>query len=594
MAGNIVWDDEKSDAGIVWDDEPKPALKQSLGQRFMKGIGDISSAPEVVASMGTGLVGQALGGYAGMLGAVLPGPEGQGAKWSENVANAMTYQPRNEAGKKALDLMGQGFEKVNEKLGDVGGAVGGEVGRSIGETALPVAMTLAPVPKVARAIRQNPTFTAFPKSRPEAGFVTPAGEAVPAKDVLFARQNQGRLAAHELAQKHGIVTNPAETNPTKKNRILTEAAGEGDVNARLSQTNQPKWNEMARSDPDIDIAAHMPLDENTLGALRNRAGQSSEQIAQLGTMYPTDTHMSQIAGLRQKPTIGGKAAADEINKRVNETLDLIRGGSTDGSVNGASSAELLRNIRELRHDARQFYKDTTGDPTKLAAAEANMKIANILEDIVDTNLTGMADQNPYGGFRELGQQFKNDRRTMAKSYAMEDALDMNTKEIDPHKIAKVGKADNAMTGHFADMSKIVGNFPEAAQFGARGKPLMVSHIYRNTPPALLGGAIGAAFGPAGMGMGLTAGAGVGELLSRSLANRMPGAKSQARGVSPVPRSMWDLSDVDPLNPRPTSDINTISRDIGGRGTPPPAGMPGDIDPKLLSVILKALRDTKEQ
>jgi hypothetical protein len=166
--------------------------------------------------MGTGLVGQVLGGFHG-LGTMIGG--GGLDKAVENVqstANALTYQPRNEAGRKALDLMGQGFEKVNEKLGDVGGAVGGEVGRSIGETALPVAMTLAPVPKVARAIRQNPTFTAFPKSRPEAGFVTPAGETVPAKDVLFARQNQGRLAAHELAQKYGVVTNPTETDLGKQ------------------------------------------------------------------------------------------------------------------------------------------------------------------------------------------------------------------------------------------------------------------------------------------------------------------------------------------------------------------------------------------
>ena len=106
--------------------KPTPALKQSLGQQFMKGVGNISAAPEVVASMGTGLVGQVLGGFHG-LGTMIGG--GGLDKAVENVqstANALTYQPRNEAGKKALDLMGQGFEKVNEKLGDVGGAVGGE------------------------------------------------------------------------------------------------------------------------------------------------------------------------------------------------------------------------------------------------------------------------------------------------------------------------------------------------------------------------------------------------------------------------------------------------------------------------------------
>jgi hypothetical protein len=560
--------------------EPTPALKQSLGQQFMKGIGDISSAPEVIANMGTGLVGQAAGGLHGLGTLLTGGGLDKAVAASQNTADALTYQPRNQAAKQALDLMGRGFGAVNEKLGEVGGTVGGEVGRSIGENALPVAMTLAPVPKVARAIRESPTFTALPKSRPQAGFVTEGGDVIPADQVRFARENQGRMAANELAQKHGVAVNPTETNPTLGNKVRSEMAGTTEANVKLSQANQPKWNEMARSDPDINISKNMPLDENTLNALRGNAAQSSEQISKMGTMLPTEEHLAKISGLREEPTIGGKAQANEINTRVNEALDLLRGGTTDGSVQGVSAATLLENIRKLRHSARQFYKDTTGDPTKLAAAEANMKIANILEDVVDSNLTS-------SGFRELGEQFKKDRRTMAKSYALEDALDLNTKNIDPHKIARVGKADNAMTGNFADMSKIVGNFPEIAQANASGRPILVSHLSRNTPLAIAGGLLGAPFGPGGIGTGALLGTGAGELLSRQFANAMPGAKSQARAANPVPRSMWDLSDVDPLDQRPI--IGQVMPRTGPTGVPS-----GTADPVILNAMLKALRSGRKK
>ena len=103
--------------------------------------------------------------------------------------------------------------------------VGGDAGRTIGENALPVALTVAPVPKVARSIRANPKFTAFPKSRPTAGFVSESGDVIPAKDVGYARENAPKLEAQEIAQKHGIVTDPSLTNPTSTQSHGSGASG---------------------------------------------------------------------------------------------------------------------------------------------------------------------------------------------------------------------------------------------------------------------------------------------------------------------------------------------------------------------------------
>lgn len=527
--------------------KPEAPAAPSMGQQFMKGIGNISSAPEVLANLATSGLGQVAGGFHG-LGTVLTG--GGLDKAVENVQNtagALTYQPRNQAAKKAVNLLGEGMEAANTKLGDVGEAVGGNAGRTIGESALPVALTVAPVPKLVKSFRENPALTAFPKSRPEAGFVDDQGNVVPAKDVLYARQNAPKLEAHELAQKHGIVTDPSLTNPTRTNRYAVSHAGEKEVAARLAMENEPKWNKIFAADPDIDIQA--PLSIDAIKARRARAAESSEKIAQLGDMGTGDYHIQQIEALRQKPTIGSKDVANKVNTRVNETLDLVR--------NGAKASDLLTNIQQLRQYAREMMNKSDAGPAENAAAKANLKIANILEDVVDSNLYRMADENPYGGFKELGDAYRQDRRTMAKTYAMEDAFDVNNKRVDPSKVAKMTAVDNAMTDHFADVGKIAGVFPEIAEYGARMKGMPDVHLSRYGLPGVVGGAIGGILGMAGgpaaavggTSMGGITGAALGELSARALRNRVTTPSVQARGVSPVPRSLWDLSDVDPLGPR---------------------------------------------
>jgi len=87
----MEWSDEDVAPATLAERVTKPTSAPTMGSQFMKGVGDISSAPEVVAHLGTGMLGQAVGGLAGLAGTVLPGPEGQGAKWSVKVGNALTY-----------------------------------------------------------------------------------------------------------------------------------------------------------------------------------------------------------------------------------------------------------------------------------------------------------------------------------------------------------------------------------------------------------------------------------------------------------------------------------------------------------------------
>jgi len=524
---------------------PAPKALPTTWDHLKKGAANIYAAPEVLTNLATGFAGQALGGYAGLAGSLLPGEQGQGAKWSEKVAHALTYEPRTDAAKYALGKVGEGFEYANTKVGDVGESVGGNAGRTIGESALPAMLAAAPLPKVVRNIRANPEFTMLPKSRATAGFVSESGDVVPAKDVLYARENAPKLEAGELAQKHGIAIDPSLTNPTRLNRLAVEQAGVGDTANALAMHNESRWNKIAASDPDINIQA--PLSIDNIKAVRERAAEPIAAIGNTGVVPVGEWHLAEIDGLRMKHGISNSDSATAVNGVVDRATTMLKGGM--------DAADVLDNISQLRKDSRTIYKKLDAGPAEIAKADASLKIANTLEDMIDTHLSGLAERNPHGGFAELGDAYRQGRRSMAKSYAMEDAFDANTRQIDPIKMAKMTAKDNAATGHIADIGKIAGVFPEVSELGTRAKPLMDTRLSKYGMPGLLGSGIGGVAGAmmgsptAGMALGGLGGAFTGEALSRALRNRVVTPEVQARGISPVPRSMWDLSDVDPLGPR---------------------------------------------
>lgn len=83
----------------------------------------IGAAVEPNLSLLTGAVSGPLSGYAGMLGSVLPGEEGQGSRWTQAIQNALTYKPITQGGKDANSVISYPFEKLAEGADWAGGKV---------------------------------------------------------------------------------------------------------------------------------------------------------------------------------------------------------------------------------------------------------------------------------------------------------------------------------------------------------------------------------------------------------------------------------------------------------------------------------------
>lgn len=83
-----------------------------------------AAAPtEIALSMGTGGLSTALGGLAGLIGAALPGEEGQGADVSKWVQDTFTYQPRTRAAQDIMSQLapvGEFFQDLEQGAGDIG------------------------------------------------------------------------------------------------------------------------------------------------------------------------------------------------------------------------------------------------------------------------------------------------------------------------------------------------------------------------------------------------------------------------------------------------------------------------------------------
>lgn len=181
-------------------------LKKSVASGYLQNAANLASS----------IPAQVIGGLVGGARALFPGEQGVGAKWSEKVSNALTYQPVTKAAQDQAAAIAYPFEKANEGLGYVGEQVGGNAGRTIGENLIPVVSTVAPGPKMlrkARAAEEGKNANRFPVRDETTG----ATSYYAPEDVAWARKNPELLAAHEILRKYDIATDPSKTNPTNAN-----------------------------------------------------------------------------------------------------------------------------------------------------------------------------------------------------------------------------------------------------------------------------------------------------------------------------------------------------------------------------------------
>jgi len=399
------------------------------------------------------------------------------------VANTPEYT--GEASQQLIAFIGENISKGAEWISEKTGLPVSDVENMIGTASLAIpaiARKTSEVASIAAADVKAGTRLAFDES------LTAREQRLSSKDY----QRGPQIEAAKDAQRLGLAIPPEVAQPGVGARLLSSVAGE-EGPARLSKVNEQNVRRVALNelglDKDTQLNSVTPFKE-----ARAQVAAPYNKVRQLPAMVADDVTLSALDALMPDSTLIG----------ANTSTKAITGIITDAKKKvskGINGDDLLRNVEQLRKRSRKVYNNKSADVAALDRADVEIGVANVLESMIESNIF-----NP-----KLLAEFKGARTQMAKSYAYQDATDLNTGFVNANKLAERTSKDNALTGDIATMGRIAGNFPDA--FGGASKELLFNKFRRaglaGTAGGLagyavgdgIGGAIGAATGAAGATIG---------------------------------------------------------------------------------------------
>jgi hypothetical protein len=318
---------------------------------------------------------------------------------------------------------------ANAAIRGVGGAVSGG------------AMTLAVDPE------KTGTGAAIGAAIPVVGMAAGAvgkklGERAASKAQALAPRQQEFAVAKE-ANKLGYVIPPADLRPSAISEIASGVSGKIKTAQVASQKNQLVTNSLVKKS--LGLSDDAPLNAETLNQIRQEAGNAYQAVADIGTVTPSAKYAADLDEAI-KPFI--KQAQSFPNRKVSAVVDDIKSLKT----NSFDAGDAIETIKVLRNDADAAYR--SGD--KLAG-KAYKKAAETLENAIDDQLV------VNGVSSDVLNAYRNARKTIAKTYTVEGALNAQTGNVNAAKLATQLNKKKPLDGELLQVAKIADAFPKATQ-----------------------------------------------------------------------------------------------------------------------------------
>lgn len=362
-----------------------------------------------------------------------PGSKAQAEQDINALQKQFTYDPSTPEGQYGMAQLGKAVAPVAHGLSAGTAAV-------IGRENVPAAADV---------------FTSLPLVG-EAKLLQSATQGSKAYQEALRAANAERDAALLAGKKEGYVVPPATTNPTLANRAIEGVAGKINLQQAASIKNQQITNSLARRA--LDLPPDAPLNSDTLGALRAKAGETYEAVKNSGTMTITPQYSEELGHIT--------AAADKINADLpgyksgasQQIADLVASlKPPSGSMNSATAVELSKDLR-FNANANHLAASRTGDPSLRALARAQSQAAEVVENEVERHLTAQ-------GKKDLAGNWDDARRTIAKTYSVENALD-GAGNVDAAKLAKQSLKGKPLSPELQTAADFANAFPKATKVGA--------------------------------------------------------------------------------------------------------------------------------
>lgn len=485
--------------------ENLPASAQRFASGVVGGLQQLATSPVETVS---GLVGGALDIGAGALQNVLP-------QNVVDVINKFDFDPNSA--KRAVEMANRAGGAIANRYGSYE-----NVKRTLAEDPVGAAADLSTLLGVGAMGTGSQALS-------RASTLTNPLTAVTAPVTAVARRGQAKMTKQQKlnavrdetlreGQAQGFVVTPGSVTPTVGNILLERIGGKTRVEQLAGVRNQQVTDSLARRA--IGLPDDAPLTRDAMRDIRAQeyaAGYAP--LANIGRVVADADFKQALQDVTNAFTGASKSFKGAAPQDVQKLIKPY-------SVADFDAADAIAATRTLRENARNNFQKGEG-----ALARAQIAVSNALEGQLERSL--QAANNPQA--TALLDGFRNSRKRMAVSHAVEDAIVEGTGSVDARKLASDFQKGKLLTGELETAAKFANTFRRVVTTpGAVGTPAAQTFGGMGIGTrGMIGGAAGGAFGGGLGGVALgTAAAVAPELVSLGAQRFMLSGPAQ-RGALPA-------------------------------------------------------------
>ena len=251
------------------------------------------------------------------------------------------------------------------------------------------------------------------------------------------------------AQPAGYVVPPASVKPSVRNVALESVAGKAATQQIASGRNQEVTNALAAKS--VGLSQNQPITREALAGLRADAGQVYQDMKEAGRITADRAYYRDLRNLKKASTRISKDFPEANIGSVDEIKNLVT-SMRKQSFDAESAIEYIKELRKAATD--NLSGASAAVPANKSLGRAQRDAAEALEEMVERHL-----QN--AGRPDLARKFDDARRTIAKTYTVEGALE-TTGNVNAAKLAALLKKGKPLSPELEQAAKFAGAFPKAA------------------------------------------------------------------------------------------------------------------------------------
>jgi hypothetical protein len=275
----------------------------------------------------------------------------------------------------------------------------------------------------------------------------PLPKGAPANSVVNKTVKQATL---ENSGKAGYTVPRSNTEQGIIARALTNIGerfgGKQAIEATAQIKNQPVTNKLAAKA--LGLQDEAPITPELLNEIRSEAGKAYEAVKSIGAVNADKGYADALKEITKKFSGASKDFPELASKEVE---NLVK-GMTKKVISGEGAVEQVKYLREL---AKGNSRSALSSERQIGKAQK--AAADALDDLIERSLIRTTRST------QLLQDYKIARQTIAKTYAVEKALNPSTGNVSGASLSKQLSKGVPLSGELKQAASFAQAFPRLAR-----------------------------------------------------------------------------------------------------------------------------------